>query len=156
MKNNFVIFLDIDGVLTSEKTRLFLDAGQFQCTFDQAAVGMIKEMCHKYNAKVVLISDWIKTFDYQQLKMYLQGQGLNIALHSDWRIRDDNKALGVRKWLDTHKNAYGLVIDNDHLYLDDLEQVRQVWTCEEEGLTYEDFKTIKGLVRAMKRQLKNN
>lgn len=53
-----IIFLDIDGVLTSLRTCTTLDGGGLWTEFDPVGVAIIKRLCENHNYKIVISSTW--------------------------------------------------------------------------------------------------
>lgn len=66
-----LIFLDIDGVLNSEKTAILYGGFPFgfspdeKAKFDWQAIGLVRKICKTIDAHIILSSSWRKIHDYQ-------------------------------------------------------------------------------------------
>lgn len=104
MTTETVIFLDIDGVLTSARCNGFHD-------FDLWAVTFIRWACAKGNAKIVISSTWRSNKDAQAVFTKTFGE----YLHNDWKTcykgqRQDE----IDDWLSKHPEVSNfIVIDDD-------------------------------------------
>jgi hypothetical protein len=122
-----IIFLDIDGVLNTEKhivhqvDNMGRNGYEAQFNFDPVAMSNLREIAIKSNAKIVISSTWRTSKDYKN-DMYwnaildnfarfhipVEIIGVTPILHSE---RGDE----IRAWLDINKN---LGVDN-FVILDD-------------------------------------
>lgn len=118
-----VIFLDIDGVLNSQRTCLAMggipsgmkkNAVKF---LDPLAISMIRETCKLADAKIVLSSTWRKCRDFKE---YAKEFNLPIidrtASHSN---KGSLRGYEIEDWLENHVEVtHYAIIDDDSDMLD--------------------------------------
>lgn len=132
MENN-IIFLDIDGVLTSARTG-WLNMDPFSVTF-------IKWICKQANIQVVISSTWRCNRDR---KFFSDIFGEEI-IHYDWRTPWDLSDFTmncrgdeIQKWLDNHPEVERyLIIDDDNDMLDHQKQFLRL-TSTYNGIQFDD------------------
>lgn len=127
-----IIFLDIDGVLLTKKNHL-LDSNlaifnkmkiddikdgrdyhkallsyALEAEFDKNAIMLLNRLCEKTNAKIVIHSNWRRSYKFDVVKNKLLKEGvLEKHFHEDFycRIRgmSSEKADDILYWLDLHR-----------------------------------------------------
>lgn len=122
----FVVFLDVDGVLNTRTTVQHTPRGF--TGIDDARVRILAKAIEKYgDGDIVLTSDWkwlSKTDDdYIYLASKLEKQGLIITSHAP----DVNYArgAGVAKYLEEHPEIEEYIILDDCPF--DFEQYKKLW-----------------------------
>lgn len=124
--NNFVVFLDVDGVLNTKTT--------VQCTpdgytgIDDARVEVLANVINKFGgADIVLSSDWkdMKQTDedYIYLVSKLEMYGLSISGHT--QDSKNNRGDGIIKYLEDHPEIEEYVILDDCKF--DFNDYEQLW-----------------------------
>lgn len=113
-----VIFLDIDGVLNSVKSKSRYDG---YIGIDNSKVKLLKEIIKETNAKIVLTSTWKKHWekdsnlichhDAKYLNNKLRKQGLFIL---DKTIdNDSNRGEGIHNWIKEYNVSNWVVLDDE-------------------------------------------
>lgn len=123
---NFVVFLDVDGVLNTRTTVQHTPRGF--TGIDDARVRILAKAIEKYGGgDIVLTSDWKRLSktddDYIYLKSQLEKQGLTITSHAP--DVDYARGAGVAKYLEEHPEIEEYVILDDCLF--DFEQYKKLW-----------------------------
>lgn len=105
-----IIFLDIDGVITSARTGWM--------NWDIYAVTFLKWICEKANIQIVISSSW----RHNHNKQFFVDIFGNI-IHKDWKIPTFISAIRgkeIQQWLDNHPEVQTyLIIDDDSDMLPD-------------------------------------
>lgn len=136
-----VIFLDIDGVITSARTGWM--------NMDIYAINFLRWVCKCSGAKVVISSTW--RYDHPQefwlpiWEEFLHPDWNTPALAANW---GNNKYEGVKrgseiqKWLDRHPGTHYLILDDDADMLP--EQKPNFIQCDSmNGLQFEQMQVIR-------------
>jgi hypothetical protein len=152
-----VLFLDIDGVLNSERTRMALggypqDFAPAELEkFDWVAVLLIKRLCRETGAVVVMSSAWRNLFE---LKDFKENFDLPVIDRTPY-LGSDAYAAGVCRgdeiaaWLKDHPEVTHYAIVDD--YADMLEEQQEffVLTTEQDGLRYNDYMMLRNLLELL-------
>ena len=138
-----VLFLDIDGVLNSQRSCVAFNGYPHEVTetlhqFDIVALNLIRRVCAVTGCKVVLSSSWrygkeLKDFENLNLPMIdftPRGTG--------YRIRGGE----IKEWLEDHPEVthYAIVDDNSDMLEEQLPNF--VKTQLEDGLSWNNFKQL--------------
>lgn len=122
----FVVFLDVDGVLNTRTTVQHTPRGF--TGIDDARVRILAKAIEKYGGgDLVLTSDWKRLSktndDYIYLVSKLEKQGLTITSHAP----DVNYArgAGVAKYLEQHPEIEEYVVLDDYPF--DFERFEKIW-----------------------------
>ena len=112
-----VIFLDIDGVLNSEKYYKEVDRSNKNWSrFDPQVVKLLIKLIDEFALKIVMSSTW-RFGAKQQLKKELIKSGLFKYLHKDWatpQMYPPNRGTEIKCWLEEHPDTKDfLIIDDD-------------------------------------------
>jgi hypothetical protein len=129
-----IIFLDIDGVLLTKKSHLLdsnlsiynemgidkIENGReyhnqllkyaLEAEFDNNAIMLLNRLCEKTNARIVIHSNWRRSYKFDVVKNKLIKEGiLEKHFHEDFycRIRgmSSEKADDILYWLDLHRTT---------------------------------------------------
>ena len=137
-----IIFLDIDGVMNSERYYRSVDRTVNNwCRFDPSAVDMIAKLVQDFSAKLVISSTWrfgaIKHLDNELTKSELKKH-----LHKEWKtpqVFPSHRGKEIKMWLDEHPDIKDFVIlDDDRDVLDEYKS-RFVKTDYYDGLQAEHY-----------------
>ncbi len=126
--NNFVVFLDVDGVFNTRTTVQRTPDG-YQ-GIDDARVKLLADVINKYGgADIVLSSDWKEMEqtddDYIYLASKLEKYGLSISGHTEDKAGKNNRGAGIIAYLEEHPEIEEYVILDDHEY--DFEDYKKLW-----------------------------
>jgi hypothetical protein len=146
-----LLFLDIDGVLNSERT--YLAFGRYPHTFsesdlaclDLVAVGMIRKLCKVTGAQVVLSSSWRAEFTAEQAAAALD---LPIISCTPWfrhvvpRGREIAAALAEYPLVTHYAIVDDVHTDMGMVQILPAQMPHFVHTDENEGLTLADYKRL--------------
>lgn len=139
-----IIFLDIDGVLTSARVHIPSGHGGAWRRFDPIALEFIEKVGHRWPAKIVLSSTWRDFFDYRSITHIFHNSTIPELLHSDWKTknRQANRGLEVEAWLSAHPNVENYIIldDNSDFLPHQMKQLIQ--THEEEGMLSKHYQLV--------------
>lgn len=138
MKTN-IIFLDIDGVITSGRTGYNY--------FDLYAVRFINWICAEGNCKIVISSTWRYNHDKAFFDLYFQN------IHTDWSTPDllrkmdggiylsPKRGIEIDKWLDDHKDQIEnyLILDDDSDMTENQLKEHFIKTNTYNGLLFENY-----------------
>ena len=139
------LFLDIDGVLNSNRTdelygtpRNFQDMRQF----DPVAIGLIRKLCEQVECSIVLSSDWRLVHT-----VHACANGLDLWIFDRTPyIPERPRGYEIQAWLDEHPEVetYAIVDDNSNM----LESQKEffVQTDGREGLLYSDFIVLRHIL----------
>ena len=151
-KMNRVIFLDIDGVLTSARVHSALGDSGFWHSFDPIAVDCIKRICFHHKFQIVISSTWRHDQHKDDLDGALIKADLKQFLHKDWKTPVTMRERGqeIVMWLDDHKDVLEYIIIDDVVYpitpyIDHEEYI--VETDPDNGLTYKNYVKILSIIR---------
>ena len=144
-----VLFLDIDGVLNSRRT--VVATGNYpHCfdddnkkNFDWIAVGLIRVLCEKEKASIVLSSSW----RHGTHAVHECANGLDLPIFDKTSALPGVRGEEIQDWLNRHPEVthYAIVDDNSDM----LESQRDhfVQTDEAEGLSFADFKALQRILQ---------
>lgn len=101
-----IIFLDIDGVITSPRTLSWFN-------FDIYAVNFLRWLCVEVDIKIVISSTW----RLNHSKQFFEAIFGNI-IHDDWKTKsvrmDRRRGLEIDEWLSRHSEVTRyLILDDD-------------------------------------------
>jgi hypothetical protein len=144
-----VLFLDIDGVLNSRRSCVAF--GQYPLSFcegdmgkfDRVAIALIRKLCEETGTSIVLSSDWRGSFTPREA-----ANGLNLPIIDATPILySGSRGMEINMWLTDNPEVttYAIVDDNNWMLPD--QQARFVQTDETYGLTLENYRQLKVLLR---------
>lgn len=120
-----IIFLDIDGVLTTTRTTAAEEQGLIPTQFDPLAIAMLNQMCKEIPAKIVIASSWLM-FGNDPVKgacASLAKAGLKPeCFHHDWCIdasSSSERGASIDRWCAAHgtdTKDYVIFDDNGKSY----------------------------------------
>ena len=136
-KKSQIVFLDVDGVLTSARCNGYYD-------FDLWAVHFMLYACKEGNAKIVMSSAWRKLPEAKKWFSDLFGK----YLHTDWRTGDlDHRGLEINEWLAKHPEVENyVVIDDDTFDLVEHHRMNLVATSSRDGFLSKDMLRTRDLL----------
>lgn len=144
-----VLFLDIDGVLNSRRTVVATGGyphsfdGECRSRFDWIAVRMIRVLCEKEDASIVLSSSW----RHGTHAVHECANGLDLPIFDKTPALPGVRGEEIQDWLNRHPEVthYAIVDDNGDM----LESQRDhfVQTDEAEGLSFADFKALQRILQ---------
>lgn len=137
-----IVFLDVDGVLNSYRNVVAQGGFPFPKgssaaknpqhsdeNLDVLAVGMVRELCLRNEAQIVMHSTWRKHIDLAEFAKRWDLPILDKTDHGD-------KSQSVGRWLKEHPEVEKYVIlDDDDMH----DRTHQVFTSLFEGFMYKDF-----------------
>lgn len=136
-----VIFLDIDGVMTS-----FASLERFRSAknFDPISVTNLNKLTDKSGAVIVISSTWRLLNKFQWIASWMKKEGVTgsvVGLTPDFRdqaseLEKRRRGAEIQAWLDTHPDVTSFVILDDDRDMGPL-LPKLVHTSFETGLTQE-------------------
>ena len=149
-----IIFLDIDGVLRtnksdqywSEVTRKPIPKSIFDRYFDKQSISILNEIIHYTNVKVVITSTWRTQHTLDELRQIFKIRGFHGEIVDKTNILD-NRGEEIQEWLDTHDvNKYVVIDDSIKDILVHINAKRIVKCETNTGLTSDLFEKIVNLL----------
>lgn len=147
------MFLDLDGVLCTSRSHAAHGTGKMMLEWDRTGVALIKKICEKTGAKLVISSTWRHDVHHKDLFPALKKHKLWDLLYCDpkdgdnWRTPNlhEGRAAEIMNWLGEN-NRIGskfVIIDdvNDFKGFPGLEQ-NLVLTDFDDGILYRDYLDI--------------
>jgi hypothetical protein len=134
-----VIFLDIDGVLTSARVMPAFNK------FDTHAVDYLKWICYKADAKIVISSTW----RYKKNALEIFTKWLGADLHEAWctpNLREMKAVIRgdeINAWLYRHQDVseFAILDDDEDFY--DFQKPFLVKTCSFNGVLFEHWEKLR-------------
>lgn len=131
-----IIFLDVDGVLTSMRCNGYYD-------FDLWAVTFLRWACEKSGAKIVMSSAWRNMPDAQEIFTKTFGE----YLHEDWRTGvSATRGDEIDEWLVEHPDTDNFVIIDDTIQGLENHVTWLVFTSLDDGLLFRHMRDIKAML----------
>ena len=155
MKEEKVIFLDIDGVLTSWRAFFaFQEEGEIWEELDPVGVALLLRIVTTFDYKIVISSSWritAKTMLFRQLRKH----NLHSHLHRDWKTPQKlsaNRGQEIDLWLQAHPEIkkYIILDDNSDMLREQLESFVQ--TDSSDGMLTDHYLKMKEIVECQKTQ----
>ncbi|HSG31419.1 MAG TPA: HAD domain-containing protein [Thermodesulfobacteriota bacterium] len=144
-----ILFLDIDGVLNSERSCIAFNAYPWDLSkeslkqFDWVAIGLIRRICKETNTKIVLSSTWRLSINYKDIAKAFDLPIIDKTPHRFSSNRGEEIAL----WLRDHKpTKYNYVIVDDASDIIDYQLPRFVKVNPITGLSLNDYYKIKLII----------
>ena len=151
---NNIIFLDIDGVLNSDKYFDSIDnkecmnlVDRLMLDIDMSKVKLLLEVINKTNAKVVITSSWRRMKLYPYIKERLISMGLPVV--GETLFIEGRRGEEIKSYLLENRVSNYCIID-DEVFKDykELEDYLVVTDFYEDGLTIDHAKgVVKKLIK---------
>lgn len=136
-----IIFLDIDGVITSARTGWV--------NWDPFATTFVKWCCEKSDTKIVISSTWRCNRDR---KFFTDIFGEN-AIHEDWRTPWDLSDMTmncrgdeIQKWLTNHPEIEDYVIIDDEDDMLERQVSHLMLTNSYNGMMFDDYEKLRKML----------
>lgn len=135
-----VLFLDIDGVLNSERSAWAF--GGFphgfdpanMAKFDHVAIALIRKVCEETECSVVLSSTWRLLHSVHEC-----ANGLGLPIFDKTPGGGGNRGKQIQEWLDEHPEVTEYAIVDDDSDMLDSQRGRFVRTNVKEGLSLANY-----------------
>lgn len=146
-----IIFLDIDGVLTSARVHVAEDTRGMWSVFDRHAVQFLNRIAEEWAAEYVVSSTWRKLVNEQDLKFMLNNAGWRGTFHVNWAtpvFNSGRRGEEIEAWMQTY---YPDILPENYIILDDDADMlehhmdRLVRTDPEDGMLFRHYQQIKRL-----------
>lgn len=139
-----VLFLDIDGVVNSDRSAFALGGYPHDFTppdlvkFDHVALGLVRRLCRDLNVQIVLSSTWRYHFPVWKV-----AEGLDLPIFDCTPMPEyceyANRGHEVAAWLTKHPEVTSwAIVDDINAFLPG-QQDRFVQTNDKYGLTLENY-----------------
>lgn len=146
-----VLFLDIDGVINSERSCAAFDGYPHDFSprdmgrFDPVALALVRKLCDTTDCSIVVSSTWRTTFTLHEIgcKLELPVMAATPDLGGDYARADE-----IAMWLRSHPEVtHYAIVDDLALDFDDPEhQARFVQTNDEFGLSLANYRQLRRLL----------
>lgn len=138
-KNDYYIFLDINGVLIPYNKKSDEDYHKFfdiDDKWSKEAIGVINKICDKYDAKVILISSIKRKREFSEIKSKLKSQGFTGDLIG--KLKDyfgyKNRFRNVKKYINDNNIINYIVLDDKKHDISDIKNINWIKTKSKKGL----------------------
>lgn len=147
-----VLFLDIDGVLNSERSSLACDGYPHSFVpddldkFDWIAVSLVRKLCNVASCSIVLSSSWRLQFTVEEAVRALDLPIIGATPdHGDY----DSRATEIHAWLAAHPEVerYAIVDDIPQFRTMPELQAKFVQTDPALGLSLSDYRQLRHLLQ---------
>lgn len=157
---NGVIFLDIDGVLTSSRVYVATNekiVGGTWGQFDPVAVQFLNHVCANYGYKVVISSTWRNHYDRSTIGAILKGNGCRFKLHPNWKTDRFKGSRGeqIERWFENDKSVNHYIILDDDSDFSDEQRKYHVKTCGLNGMMLEHYSKLDKLCVSQRDKVRN-
>jgi hypothetical protein len=142
-----VLFLDIDGVLNSQRTVVACKGfphsfdGHDRDKFDWIAVGLIRKLCDETGASICLSSSWRIIHSVHEC-----ANALDLPIFDRTPSLNGPRGMEINAWLSEHPEVttYAIVDDLSDMLPDQLPNFVQ--TSEKNGLSIENWADLKRIL----------
>lgn len=161
----YLVFLDIDGVLTSERTNFANNDMNYKIMskFDPVAIEYLNKVSEKCNVEFVLVSTWKTDMDVDNefhkhwVLSCFKNSGFRGKFADVWRVEDINleghmlyyRAVQIKKYLEDHHKDnidYLILDDEDFRYYQILGKKRHIKTSSKDGMLYSHMQNINSII----------
>lgn len=155
MKEEKVIFLDIDGVLTSWRAFFALqEEGDLWQEFDPVGVALLLRIVTTFDYKIVISSSWRISAEKMLIK-HLCKHNLHLHLHKDWKTPQKfsaERGQEIDLWLQMHPevNKYIILDDNSDMLREQFKSFVQ--TDSDNGILTDHYLKMKEIAECQKMQ----
>jgi hypothetical protein len=145
-----VLFLDIDGVLNSDRYRYTREwAAPATDLIDPAAVAILNEITRRWEMKVVVSSSWGVMPNVHEI---LRGKGVEAEIIGSTPAQPGPRGEEIRLWLADHSEIIAFVILDDDCDMGDLIDYL-VRTDARYGLQPADIESVASVIERQKSML---
>ncbi len=136
-----VLFLDIDGVINSERTRAAFNgypqnfSQSDMVRFDQVAISLIRRVCKTTRCKIILSSSWRVYYRTEEVEEALDLPVIGVTPDLDGQAR----GFEINKWLSDHPEVTKYAIVDDTPDMLDSQKAFFVQTDPNDGLSFNDY-----------------
>lgn len=150
-----IIFLDIDGVINSQRSCMALGdyphdpkSTEF---FDMIAVGLVQRVCRECDAQIVLSSTWRIHASWVELKYTFNLPIIDRTpkLQFGEDRNGEGRGIEIQRWLEANAEMRGVekyvIVDDDQDFLKEQKEFF-VHTSYLDGLSFADFMKMKRIL----------
>jgi len=142
-----IIFLDIDGVLCTDRSHMAYKGprSSYMQHLDPVGVKLVESLQEETGAEIVISSSWSEFHDMQSMLAILMNAGFSFPnFHNNWKTiknhKYSNRGEEIAMWEKMHgtPESYVIIDDDDRL----LERQKPYWIeCNmNDGLSYAGYK----------------
>jgi len=111
-----VVFLDIDGVMTSNSLNEEINKSTSVYTFSKGCVNALNKILESHRSKIVLTSSWRTVFDVEkQCEIFSENGVVQMPYSQTIDLGYENRSEEIRQYISKQKNI------SNFLILDDME-----------------------------------
>lgn len=123
MLRDKVVFLDMDGVLVTQRSHHAFGSNLLMRHIDPVACKLVERLCKENSAKIVLSSTWRVHFDLGSMTSILMNGGFSdIPWHQNWKTPHYpslRRGLEIQAWLNANDNPQAVILDDDNDMLEE-------------------------------------
>lgn len=167
---SYIIFLDIDGVLTSERSFFAHSPNNYKIMnkFDPVAIDFFNKIHNTYDVEFVLISSWKTDMnvssDYHKhwIISSFSNSGFVGKFADVWKVSDEDnfpalntRAFQIIKYVEEHHASiedYMIFDDEDYSYNKILNKKRFIKTSSKEGISLKNMKDAWSMLGSWKKR----
>lgn len=156
-KNEFIIFLDIDGVLNCEKDYIVIDQNysrfavpKYEDNLNPDLIANLNELIKETGATVVVHSMWRLSLDKDKLNALLRKNGLCVDIKEVTNIRIENRWDSILDYFSRVPFGTKCIIIDDEVLREDLADTLyniMVQTSFEDGFTQEKLEEARKICK---------
>lgn len=151
-----ILFLDFDGVINSERTRLAFGGhpDDFRpaerAKFDPVAIALVARLCRVTGAKIVVSSGWRNLHSVEECAQELALPIIDQTpfMGADVYAGSIMRGHEIQAWLDAHPEVTHYAIVDDMADMLDSQQQHFVRTDPDNGLSHRDYLVLHSLLEA--------
>lgn len=147
------IFLDIDGVVIPYDRDSKFDYHKFfnmKEKWSKEAISVLNQICKEYNCKVVLITSYISSKPFSEIKDKLKELGFNgkVVDELKYHYGKENRFENISYYVKEKGISNYVVIDDQRHDIDKDPEIRKHWcnTHSKDGLKKEHLSKIKSIL----------
>ena len=147
------IFLDIDGVVIPYDRDSKFDYHKFfnmKEKWSKEAISVLNQICKEYNCKVVLITSYISSKPFIEIKDKLKELGFNgkVVDELKYHYGKENRFENISYYVKEKGISNYVVIDDQRHDIDKDPEIRKHWcnTHSKDGLKKENLSKIKSIL----------
>lgn len=147
-----VLFLDIDGVINSERTRTAFNGfprgfePEQMAKFDHVALELVRKLCRVTGAKVVLSTSWRICFP---LRKFIDAFDLPIIGETPDLGEEHGRGEEIALWLKRNPGVERYAIVDDIAMMLEEQQEFFVLTNDQDGLTFNNYLMLVNILQPL-------
>ncbi len=144
-----ILFLDMDGVLTTHRTCYALKSRHY-FHVDPIGLKMVDRLCEDFNLQIVVSSSWRHG---KNVPVILKACGMQASFQEDCNTPDGaGRGHEIIAWLDAHPDVRKFIILDDEvsdIVCHDRLKNRTIQTDQEDGILWRHYQAAETMLKQM-------